>query len=162
VIEPDKGVWTDDDFDRMWWHDASIHGIGFVEGEQPWLGRLLLDIDYVVEWLGPQPSSPNLSFRVAPATLVFEEALGIDLRLAADAVSFGVVLQILRLRRSRARREPLARTHHDYRVEGVDFDLRFTAARYRQYLRARPVASSRQTLSAAERGLPSFSTEAFG
>jgi hypothetical protein len=45
---------------------------------------------------------------------------------------------------------------------GVDFDLTFTAARYRQYFRTRPIASSRQTLSVAQRGLPSFSTEAFG
>lgn len=161
MAELDRAVWTDDDFDSMGWHDASVHGIGFVEGEQPWLGRLLLDIDYIVEWVRPVPPSTSLSFRVAPATLVFEEAIDLSLRLSAGSVTFGVALQVLRLHRGRARSEALAPTHHDYRIEGADFDLRFTAARYRQVFRSRPVASPRQTLSAARRGLPSFSTEPF-
>jgi hypothetical protein len=161
VAELEKVVWTDGDFDQMGWHDATIHGFGFVEGEKPWLGRLMLDIDYITEWIAPEPPSPYLSFRVAPATLVFEEAVGIDLHLSSESVTFGVALQILSVRRSRAQTEGSIPQRHDYRIQGSDFELRFAAARFRQCLRARPVHARRQSLSVTQRGLPSFATDVF-
>lgn len=157
--ELEKAIWTDDDFERLGWHDATVHGIGFVEGAKPWLGQLMLDIDYIVEWIAPKPPSTALAFEVAPATLVFDEAVGINMEMAAEAVRFGVALQILRLHRSPARIAPLAATHHDYRFEGSDFQLTLTAARFRLYFRSRPSPSTRQVLSAAERGLPSFAID---
>jgi hypothetical protein len=159
MAELEKAVWTDDDFERMGWHDATVHGIGFVEGEKPWLGRLLLDIDYIVDWLAPHPSSSTFSFQVAPATLVFEEVIGISLNLSAESVTFGVALQILGIHRSLAKAKALTPTHFEYRIRGVDFELHFAAARFHQYLRARPIPSHRQMLSAAQRGQPSFAID---
>ena len=156
VPELENRVWTDADFEGMGWHDASLHGIAFVEGDEPWLGTLLLDIDYIVEWVQPEPPSRSFSFHVAPATLAFEEAIDIRMELAAASVTFGVALQILRVHRTPPKAEALARTHFDYRIEGSGFDLRLTAARYRQHFRAAPIVSGRQTLSVAQRGLPSF------
>ena len=102
-----------------------------------------------------------MSFRVAPATLVFEVAIDLGLRRSAESVTSGVALRVLRLHRRPALAEALASTHRDYRVEGVDVDLRLTAAGYRQVFRSAPVASRQQSLSTAQRGLPSFSTAPF-
>ena len=48
----EKAVWTQDDFPVMGWHDATVHAIGFDEDEL-WSERLLLDLDYIVEWIEP-------------------------------------------------------------------------------------------------------------
>src|SRR5947209_5626308 len=65
----DRVVWTQEDFDAMSWHDATVHGIGFDEDEL-WAERLLLDLDYIVSWVKPTPPDEHYSFLVAPATLV--------------------------------------------------------------------------------------------
>ena len=78
-----KTVWTGADFDAMDWHDNAIHAIA----PQPapgYPGRLLLDLDYIVEWVAPESPATTLSFWICPATLVFDPASNltadIDLR----------------------------------------------------------------------------------
>jgi hypothetical protein len=44
-----KAVWTEADFDAMGWHDNAIYAIA-VEPVPDNPGRLLLDLDYIVEW----------------------------------------------------------------------------------------------------------------
>src|SRR5689334_9123992 len=68
----EKAVWTDGDFDTMGWHDATVHAIAFHEDEQGAQDALLLDLDYIVRWLDPEPPAEYFTFLVAPATLVFE------------------------------------------------------------------------------------------
>ena len=73
-----------DDDDLGWrWHDNLIYGIRFDIGDpekQEWRSNLVLDIDFIAEWLC-SPSGEN-SFRVAPATLTFHD-VG-DLSIAVD------------------------------------------------------------------------------
>lgn len=54
----------------MWWHDATVHALAFEESDDQ--AALLINLDYIVRWIEPQPPSRNSSFLVAPATLVFE------------------------------------------------------------------------------------------
>ncbi|HEY3999706.1 MAG TPA: hypothetical protein VGO93_12610 [Candidatus Xenobia bacterium] len=79
-----KPIWSDADFDELGWHDATLHALGYAHalGAEPWLGRLLMDIDYIVHWIGPQPGRQYLSFDVAPAKLVFYEAADIQCTLS--------------------------------------------------------------------------------
>ena len=74
----EQWVWSDADFERMGWHDAQIHAIGW---SQP-SGELLLDLDYILEWVGPCGAEDSYQFWTAPATLVFRDVteLSIDLR----------------------------------------------------------------------------------
>ncbi len=65
-------TYTEADFDAMTWHDCHIWGIRFDVGDSDaddWTNDLVLDIDFIVEWLRPDPS--RFAFRVAPASLVF-------------------------------------------------------------------------------------------
>jgi len=58
-MEPDDLVWR--------WHDNLIYTIGFDIGDpekQDWRSDLVLDIDFIAEWLC-EPSGA-VSFRVAP------------------------------------------------------------------------------------------------
>jgi hypothetical protein len=78
-----KTAWTQADFDQMSWHDNEVHAIA-IEPAPPEPGRLLLDIDYIVQWVPPQAPFRLISFWICPATLVFDPAwdltTDIDLR----------------------------------------------------------------------------------
>jgi hypothetical protein len=69
----EKATWTDADFGVMGWHDAALHALA-IEPSPPYPGRLLVDIDYIVEWIAPSPSETTFSFWLCPATLVFDQA----------------------------------------------------------------------------------------
>jgi hypothetical protein len=68
-----KTVWTEADFDAMDWHDNAIHAIA-VEPVPDNPGRLLVDLDYIVEWVSPTSPPTTLDFWICPATLVFDPA----------------------------------------------------------------------------------------
>lgn len=72
----DKALWTDADFALMGWHDATVHAIAFNADDDH--AELVLDVDYIVRWIDPQPPSKYFSFLVAPATLVFENVWSLE------------------------------------------------------------------------------------
>lgn len=61
-----------DDFNGFQWHDNAIHGIRLIESDDGHSGDLVLDIDFIVEWLQPLEGSNEFRFRVAPADLCFQ------------------------------------------------------------------------------------------
>ena len=71
--------WTDKEFDEMSWHDNHVHGFRIVEGEYG-AGRLILDIDYILEWINN--TEGNFQFRILPAVLEFKGVT--NLRIALD------------------------------------------------------------------------------
>jgi hypothetical protein len=167
----EKYIWTDDDFELMGWHDVKVHAISFQEshgtfGSVSKLGyyplplgsRLLLDLDYIVEWVRPTPPERHFSFWISPATLVFENVqrvAGGELDLVPG---YGLLLDIQSLDRS----EPHPSGVSDWALEGHNFTLSLSSTGYRQYLRRRPVSSTHQYLSLEERGGISFDEQAAG
>ena len=73
-----------DDDELAWrWHDNVIYGVSFDLGEPDegdWRSDLILDIDFIVEWLCGAPG--EVRFRVAPASLTFHDVT--DFAIAAD------------------------------------------------------------------------------
>jgi hypothetical protein len=65
-------IYTEADFGRLSWHDCHIWGIE-LRADDPddgdWTSDLVLDIDFIVEWICGTGGGGQ--FRVAPATLVF-------------------------------------------------------------------------------------------
>jgi len=74
-----KHEWTEADFDKMSWHDNSVHGINIAEGDHG-AGKLTLDLDYILDWVSE--NSGSFQFKVLPATLTFHETT--DLRINID------------------------------------------------------------------------------
>src|SRR5688572_3301573 len=87
-MAPVHPSWTEADFEGMSWHDNAVHGLQIRSGPHG-SGMLLLDIDYIVEWICP-PDSPCL-FSLAPATLAFQEVyeLKVDIDYAAATAATG-------------------------------------------------------------------------
>lgn len=144
-----KAVWTEADFDQMSWHDCAVHAVA-VEPAPPHPGRLLVDLDYIVEWVRPSPPEDAFSFWLCPATLVFDEAW--DLVGNVDLRGFSFELSLEALERS-------GPDEHDafrWALVGHEFTLALCATGFTQYLRRPPVRRPQQRLSVSERGGLSF------
>jgi hypothetical protein len=150
-----KAVWTEADFPVMGWHDCRVHAISVAEYEDDTLPptRLLLDLDYIVRWVDPAPRKKHFTFWIAPATLVFEQVWDITGELGP--LHGG--LEIADLHRLAP---PDDKPYSAWHVEGHEFDLRFRAGGYRQYVRTPPRHVDRQVLTMAERGGLSFAEQA--
>ena len=152
----EKGVWSEADFERMGWHDATVHGL-YVRKTDAVLPELLLDLDYIVRWVHPVPPETHFGFWVAPATLVFADVW--DFEGDLDFTGLAVDLEVDAVHRAAPAdgRDELPLWH----IEGHAFDLRFRASGFRQYFRQPPRHTSRYVLGAAERGGCSFGETAF-
>ncbi|MFB9689170.1 hypothetical protein [Amycolatopsis plumensis] len=154
MTEVSKAVWTDADFPQMGWHDSHIHALSVLEDDDPLPGRLVLDLDYIVRWVDPARGEKHFTFWIAPATLVFDEAWDITGEL-------GPLHGGLELSDLHRLAPPDDRPYPGWHLEGHEFDLRFRARGFRQYLRTPPQHVDRQVLTMAQRGGLSFAEQAF-
>jgi hypothetical protein len=65
TFELEKWVWTENDFENMGWHDATIYGIRLNQ-------NLEMDLDYIFQWNQPEVEGFHFTFWIAPCTLAFE------------------------------------------------------------------------------------------
>src|ERR1700750_3136702 len=64
----EKKNWDETNFQTMQWHDCKIYAIAF-DSER---FELVLDIDFIVEWIAPKDSQSTYEFWMVPATLAFK------------------------------------------------------------------------------------------
>jgi hypothetical protein len=141
----EKARWTDVDFDAMGWHDATVHALAFQPAATS-PGRLLVDLDYIIEWVHPADSGATFRFWVSPATLVFDEAW--DLEIDVNLHSFAFDLQLNAIKRSPHPSPGLT----TWTLEGHNFEMSVSSRGYEQHLRSQPILSFSQSLSLEERG----------
>jgi hypothetical protein len=150
----EKLVWSDDDFEQLGWHDATIHAIAF--GPNDFV--LSLDVDYIFKWMEPAAGEEFFQFWVAPCTMVFQNVYDIEL----EATSYGgPLLSVDELRRSDPR-SPKNAAHIGRDCEWLwtfechHGELSFRAVGFQQYVRRPPILSRMQVLGIMERGGYSF------
>ncbi|MES2295773.1 MAG: hypothetical protein V4582_01960, partial [Pseudomonadota bacterium] len=80
-----------DHFENFCWHDNAIHGFRFVAGDDGCSGDLVLDLDFIVEWMQPGGDDARFKFRVAPANLTFHATtdLLVSIDYGAASAAFG-------------------------------------------------------------------------
>jgi hypothetical protein len=150
-----RAVWSDADFEQMGWHDATVWGIAFVHSPTfgaP--GELVLDIDYIVQWIEPVPPDEYFTFAVAPATLVFHEVWKAQGDLDAfDTVAF----EIDSIERGEPENDQQREQNvRPWIIEG-SIGLIVVASGFDQHFRCRPIGPlKRQHLRYEERGGISF------
>jgi hypothetical protein len=142
-------VWTDADFDAMNWHDAAVHAIA-VGPAPPDPGRLLVDLDYVVERAPAEAPGAGPGFWVCPATLVFGPARDLAADINLPGPSFEPSLDALR------RSGPDEDGLFTWNLVGRLFSIGLRASGFTQYLRRAPVRSPRPRLTPDDRGGLSF------
>jgi hypothetical protein len=149
-----KAVWTEADFDTMGWHDNAIHAVA-VEPVPDNPGRLLLDLDYIVEWVSPTSPASTLDFWICPATLVFDPAW--DLTADVDTRGWAFQLFLNAITWS----GPDERGNSEWTLSGDRFTIEVGSPGFTQYLRRAPVLSDGPWLSVEERGGFSFARESY-
>ena len=162
----ERCVWTDADFEAMGWHDSCVHAVAV---EDDGWSRLLLDLDYIVGIVRPEPPETALRFSVAPATLVFENVWDLEGDVAAaSGMAQRVLLLIDVVRRDRdvmsevrsGRKErwmsgmagghdfskgpPETGSLYRWEIAGHNFALRFLADGFHQHFRGRPTLIGKQ------------------
>ena len=148
----EKLLWSEADFPRMGWHDASIHAMAAL----PETFELAFDLDYIVEWVQPVPPNPYFKFWVAPATLIFTNVADVQYQIASPLGEF--TLQDIQ------RRDPQptpngALLHWLWVLAGNEGSVQLRATGYQQVFRRTPLLVPRQALTSAERGGISFSRQ---
>lgn len=146
----EKLLWTDADFDEMGWHDALIHAISFGRTDQ-----LLLDIDYIFEWVHPKEGEINFKFWIAPCTLIFENVYNITFDLKVSVTQDLSIDDIVKSELKVVLGEQLTDYHH-WTIETKDGDISFNAIGYKQYVRRQPQLVDVQELAMESRGGISF------
>lgn len=150
-----KSLWTEEDFENMGWHDAMIYAFSLQVNPDTGLGELLLDIDYIFQWIKPVPPAEHFTFFVAPCTLVFKEATNLVIDIETGRLA-SLELEIADLN--------LLETltfEHGYKtlrwnLETQRGDVNFEAVGFEQFVRMNPKHIQRQQLTLEERGGISF------
>jgi len=75
----EKKIWTEEDFDKMGWHDNRIHAMHFLSDEKAWKNQIIFDIDYILAWVKVPKDNIYYSFWISPSTLIFDDAF--DLKM---------------------------------------------------------------------------------
>ena len=152
----DKATWTDADFEEMGWHDCRIHAVSIGEYDDDTLppARLLLDLDYIIQWVDPALFRRHFTFWISPATLVFEQAWGIEGEL-------GPLHEMLEIADLHRLDPPDDNSDPLWHIEGQNFSIKVRSAGYTQYLRRPPQHVRGQILTPAERGRLSFDERSF-
>ncbi len=144
---------VDEPFDSHRWHDNAIHAFRIEEGPDGRGGVLILDIDFIVEWLPPNEGDAY-SFRVAPADLRFDDVddlvIDIDYTVPPAALCPLVIGEIQR----EAITFPGGRSSFAWTIQihwPKDSVIRFTSPSLTQTLRSEPVGWGAQWLAPAQR-----------
>jgi hypothetical protein len=142
-------IWTDDHFAEMSWHDNHVHALRVVEGSHG-AGRLILDLDYVAEWVRHED---EIRFRIVPATLTFVDVTNLKVSLDYAAPTAGLVpFSIHAVERRTEQRERYTACLWRIVVNFPAGEISFEATGFEQRARGAPILSARQYLSAEERG----------
>jgi hypothetical protein len=150
----EKYLWTDADFDRMGWHDCYIHAFTSIIEPDELRFEFLLDIDYIVRWVVPDPPTGELYFWVAPATLVFLFACEIAVELYAESAWQPAVISLQRVE-TRPTPDGLG-TYTHWVMDTTNGRISLWAPSFMQYIRKPPIYQRGQVLGLEERGGVSF------
>lgn len=141
-------------FTDFCWHDNAIHGFRLIEGSDGCSGELVLDIDYIVEWLAPKGGDNRFGFRVAPADLRFHEVT--DLIISIDYASSHAAFQpmVIHAIQREVMIYPNGFSSFAWRIEinwPENSYISFRANGFTQLLRAEPIISNSQSLPPSQR-----------
>jgi hypothetical protein len=151
---------TEADFDSLSWHDCHIWSVRFDIGdpdEGDWTTDLVLELDFILEWLRPEPT--RFAFRVAPACLAFHGVTDPRITISWGASGFQNAIHpvsIDRIDRDRVQDQKvyLDRPYFSWRIAlnwPADGEIAFGAVGFTQSFLAEPVTLESQHLPRSAR-----------
>ena len=148
----EKLIWTEQDFKIMGWHDARIWGIAMNADNY----EFLVDLDYIFKWEQLEDKETKCEFRIAPVTMVFENAHDIVI----DLHSWQGTIDIADLHMENPRKAwNNLFTENTFRFECQEGEIIINATGYKMYVRQEPQQIDSQSLKYDERGGVDFERE---
>lgn len=158
VASSSTTVFTEADFDRLSWHDNPVYGLFIDNDVSVWKSDLVVDIDFIVEWLCGVGSPTH--FKIAAATLTFHHVT--DLKVNIDWGDSGMQVAVAEMTLDYIARQPvekqlicLDRPYYRWTLQlnspRPGGEISFGAAGFTQVLRQEPVVCDEQRLKPAER-----------
>ncbi|NJK90389.1 MAG: hypothetical protein HC904_00280 [Blastochloris sp.] len=157
IFELSKAIWTEEDFDQMGWHDATVHALAFSTDTF----ELLLDIDYIYAWVDPKPPEEHFNFWISPCTLVFSNVYDFS---ASIELSQGLeVSDLSRVDETKPRNSDYIKREKEWKwiFDCQQGELSFRSVGFQQITRKMPTRGKRQSFSWEERGNPCFDRSAY-
>jgi hypothetical protein len=138
--QPAKWIWTDNDFDAMGWHDATLWAML----ADPERFEFLVDLDYIFEWVKPAPEETYYKFWIAPVTMIFENAHTVKL----DIESSQGTIEVADLHRENPRPTPNGKLEErTYRFECQEGEISLLATGFQMIVRRNPALLGTQSLN---------------
>ena len=145
----EKYIWSQEDFEMMGWHDATIWSIA----SNPEAFEFMLDLDYIFKWVCPAPQETHYKFWVCPVTMVFADAWDVVMDIESQLGS----IEVADVSRKHLGRTPNNKfEQYAFHIECQEGDLSLKATGFKMYVRQAPVLLDRQSLTLAQRGGISF------
>ena len=133
----------------MSWHDNHVHALRVVAGKHG-AGELILDLDYILEWI--PGAEGGFQFSLLPATLAFLEVT--NLRMSLDYATPTAALGPFSIHAIERHIEPRERYVANLWTISINWpsgEITFEAQGFEQRGVAPPVTSPNQWLSASQR-----------
>ena len=127
---------------------CKVYGIGFDDENF----KLLLDIDYILDWVKPTYDNSYFNFWVSPATLVFENVY--DLNIDISSMLGIEISELLREDPKTPRNKEFINrdTEWLWRIESNYGEMNFRSVGFKQYIRNKPILTNEQSISYIKRG----------
>lgn len=145
----EKAIWTDNDFDVMGWHDATVWSML----AEPDTFEFAFDLDYIFEWIHPGPDETYFKFHVATVTMMFHNVYGVRINIESQEGT----IEVADLHRGDPVPTPNGKmTQREYRFACQEGEISLTATGYTMYVRSSPIHQQGQVLDIETRGGISF------
>lgn len=137
-------IWSDAEMEGISWHDSHVRSLLLGANS----GQLLLDIDFICEWIEAREQHGIFSFYITPATLVFPYVQEIKVSLSTVAP-----MSIFSIEKENPTPTPQGNTSiWEWVIDGPHGQIRLQATGYALYFRREPVLTHSQFLTLSERG----------
>lgn len=151
-----KSIWTESDYKVMGWHDSTVHGMAIFGDAENYTSELVLDIDYIFQWVTPNPPDKHFTFWITPCTLVFNDVFDLKINFETGLI-YPIEMEIADLVRLDTVELPNGSLTNEWKIEiSMVGEIAFKATGYTQYVRMQPIHQASQELSLAIRKGISF------
>lgn len=153
-LKPSRKIWTEVDLPYLGWHNCMIHDFTLERTDHLHEPNLLLDLDYILQWLKPNELG-YFQFWTAPTTLIFNnvQSLSIDIDPLWKPPA---LLEIDEIHLTRKSFKLPKKSFYEGEISLKRGSMRFNAQGFKQIVRKPPKLSTMQYWELEERGGISF------
>jgi hypothetical protein len=153
----EKTIWTQDDFEKMGWHDSNVYGFIFERNSEKFTSDIVFDLDYIFEWIQPTEPEKYFSFWIAPCTLIFKDAFDLKIDIEIGQAEFELEIADLHLiAKTKNENEDI----YEWNLEFQQGNISLKSHGFEQIVRKNAIYSNEQILDLEKRGGISFSRQA--